>query len=442
MLHLWTMFTEIALMLALVLANGFFSLAEMAVVSSRKARLRSEAEQGKRAYALVRATAENPSRFLSTIQIVITLVGTSTGAIGGATVAQGLEGFLLRVPALAAAAGPLSLGIVVIVTTFITVVIGELVPKTLALSRPETIAAAVIHPIRGFAIAFSPLARLLSAITNLIVGLMGIHSNPEPSVTEDEVKVLIALGAEAGVFEDREREMVEGVLALGDLRVTSLMTPRTEVEAIDAGEDPGSIRARVLACSRYAYLPVFEGDLDDVIGLLPVKETLAAIVGGSFAGLGPLLHKPVMIPETMTALKAFAAIKESGVKTALILDEYGGVTGLVALADLMEAVVGDIPQTGDADEPEMTRREDGSWLVDGSLSIDDFVDVLGLEGIPGEGEYETVAGLVLHVMGVIPRPGDKCSWKGCSIEIVDMDGNRIDKLIVTPAPAPANGADI
>jgi putative hemolysin len=425
---------EIILMLALVLVNGFFALAEMAVVSSRKARLRHEAEQGRKGYALVLATAENPSQFLSTIQIVMTLIGTLTGAVGGATVAQGLEKTVEKVPLLANISQPLSLGIVVVVTTFVSVILGELVPKHLALSRPETIAAVVIRPLRGFAFVFSPLARFLSAVTHLVVGLFGIHAHAEPAVTEDEVKVLIAQGAEAGVFEDREREMVEGVLSLGDRRVTSLMTPRTEVILVDLEDSPEETRRTVIENARYAYLPVVEGDLDRVVGLLPVKEALAAIVQGTFPGAREFMRKPVLIPESMTALKAFAAIKESGVKTALILNEYGGVAGLVALGDIMESVVGDLPQTGDEDEPEMTRREDGSWLVDGALPIEAFIDVLDLEGLPDEGDYETVAGLVLNVMGVIPRPGDRCHWLGCRIEIVDMDGNRIDKVIVALDP--------
>jgi len=431
------MLTQIILMLVLVLVNGFFALAEMAVISSRKARLRHEAEQGRKAFALVLATAENPSHFLSTIQIVITLVGTLTGAVGGATVARGLEGVLAKVPALERFAEPLSLGIVVVLTTFVSVVLGELVPKNLALSRPEAIAAVVIRPLRGFALAFSPLARFLSAVTDLIVGLFGVAAHSEPAVTEDEVKVLIAQGAEAGVFEAREREMVEGVLSLGDRRVTSLMTPRTEVVFVDLEDSLDAARSITLENARYAYLPVVEGDLDRVVGLLPVKDALAAIVRGQFKDLRAFLHKPVLIPESMTALKAFAAIKESGVKTALILDEYGGVTGLVSLTDIMESVVGDLPLTGDEDEPEMIQRSDGSWLADGALPIEAFLDVLDLGGLPDEGEYETLAGLILNVMGIIPRPGDRCSWNGCAIEIVDMDGNRIDKVIISRNDPPS-----
>jgi putative hemolysin len=435
------MLIEIAVMLFLILVNGFFALAEMAVISSRKARLRHEAEQGRKAYGIVLETAENPSHFLSTIQIVITLVSTLTGAVGGATVALGLEAILERVPSLVSIAQPLSLGIVVVLTTFVSVILGELVPKNLALSRPEAIAAAVIRPLRGFAFVFSPLARFLSGVTELVIRLFGIRGPAEPSVTEEEVKVLIAQGAEAGVFEDREREMVEGALSLGDKRVTSLMTPRTEVVLINTEDGPDAAREVILENARYAYLPVVEGDLDKVIGLLPVNDALAAIVRGTFGDPRAMMAKPVMIPETTTALKAFAALKAGEVKTGLILDEYGGVAGLVTLADIMAAVVGDIPQTGDEDEPEMLRREDGSWLVDGSLAVESFLETLGHDDQSDERGYETVAGLVLNVIGIIPRAGDRYRWRDCIIEIVDMDGNRIDKVIVHPRPTMLDPTD-
>jgi len=428
------MMAEIVLVLCLILTNGFFSMAEMAVVASRKARLRHEAEQGRKSYALALETSENPSRFLSTVQIVITLIGTLTGAIGGATIAKSLQARLETIGPIAGIAEPLSLGIVVLLTAFVSVILGELVPKNLALSRPERIASLVIRPLRGFALVFSPLARFLSAVTDLVVSLFGIHAEPEPSVTEEEVKVLIAQGAKAGVFEDREREMVEGVLSLDDRRVTSLMTPRTEIEWIDIEDGLEAAGAKVLEHSRYAYLPVVEGNPDEVVGMLPVKDALAALVSGNFRDVRSFLKKPVLIPETTTALKAFATLKESGVKTALLLDEYGGVAGLVTLLDLLESVVGDVTLGGPDEEPQMSRRADGSWLVDGALSIDSFADKLGLVELPDEGDYETVAGLVLNVMGVIPRPGDRCSWQDCEIEVVDMDGNRIDKLIVLKRP--------
>jgi putative hemolysin len=428
------MLLELAFILGLILLNGFFSMSEMAIVSSRKARLRHEAEKGRRNYRLALETAENPSRFLSTIQVVITLVGTLAGAFGGATVARSLEAVLARMPALAAYATPLSVGIVVVCTTFVSVVLGELVPKSLALARPETIAAAVIRPVRALALAFAPVSRLLSGATELVVRVVGFKGAKEPAVTEEEVRVLVAQGAEDGVFEDSERDMVEGVLSLGDRRITSLMTPRTELVAIDLEEGSEAARALLVANARYGYLPVVEGDLDRLVGMLSVKDGLAAMAAGRLDDVVPLLRKPVLLPESISPLKAFSAMKEGGTKAALILDEYGGLLGLVTLSDLLESIVGALPQIGEAEEPEMTRREDGSYLVDGSMPVDRFVEALGLDEELGQGDYDTVAGLVLERMGSIPRAGDKCRWDGCTLEVMDMDGNRIDKVLVSLEP--------
>lgn len=281
------MIAEFFILFALILVNGFFSMAEMAVVSSRKARLRHEAENGRKNYRLALDAAEAPSRFLSTIQVVITLIGTLTGAVGGATVARVLEAALDKVPFLAPIASPLAIAIVVLITAFFSVVFGELVPKSLALSQPEAIAAAVIRPVRGLAYLFSPIVRLLSATTELVVRLLGFRQEEAPPVTEDEVKVLIAQGTEAGVFDNREREMVEGVFSLGEKRITSLMTPRPEVVFIHLDEKAEAARSLVLENAAYGYLPAVDGDLDHVVGMLPLKEALAAIARGSFDSIDP-----------------------------------------------------------------------------------------------------------------------------------------------------------
>lgn len=428
------MAAELLVLLTLILINGFFSMSEMAVISSRKARLRHAAESGKKNYKLALDTAESPSRFLSTIQVAITLIGTLTGALGGATVAESLTGFFKAIPFLAPAAAPLSLAIVVLVTAFVSVVLGELVPKSLALSKPEKIAAAVVRPIRIIAIIFSPLIKLLSGTTDGIMALLHVKEENSMPVTEEEVKVLIAQGTEAGVFDDSEREMFEGVLALGDKRVTSLMTPRPEVVFIPQDADAAEFKRLVLANSMYGYLPLADGDLDRIVGMIPVKEALAAFAVNRLDGPATFAKTPVFVPESLTALKAISAIRDSEVRSALIVDEYGGVSGLVALSDLLEAVVGDISLSGNEEEPAMLQREDGSWLVDGALPVDEFLATLGIADALGQGDYETVAGLVLDRMGSIPRAGDTCKWDGCHIEVVDMDGNRIDKIIVRYIP--------
>ena len=426
------MFPELLAILALILLNGFFSLAEMSLVSSRKARLRHEADSGKPGYRLALETAENPSRFLSAIQVAITLIGVLTGAVGGATVAESLAASFAGVPALRNIAGPLAVGVVVLLTTFFSVLLGELVPKSLALSRPEKIAAVVVRPMKTFGTLFYPLVKLLSVLTDVLVRLLGFASHGEPEVTEEEVKVLIAQGAETGIFEDSEREMVEGVLSLDDRRVTAFMTPRTEVVVLDLDDETADPRAGILEHADLGYLPVVRGDLDNVVGMLRTRDALAAIARGEFRDVLALTRKPVLIPETLSALRGIAMLRAAGASAALIVDEYGGVSGSVALRDLIDSVISGLPDGQEPEASEIVQREDGSWLVDGATSLVDFIDALGLdESHIANGDYETVAGLVLDRMGSIPRAGEICEWDGCRIEIMDMDGNRIDKVLVS-----------
>lgn len=421
---------ELLLILGLILLNGLFSLAEMAIVSSRKARLRHEADMGKESYRLALEAADQPGRYLSAIQVSITLVGILTGAVGGATIAKKLAGWLSSVSFLAKAAQPLSVGLVVVLTTLLSVVVGELVPKRLALASPERIAAGVIRPLRGVSLAFDPLVRFLSWATDLILRIFRVSESKDPEVTEDEVKVLIAQGTETGVFEPSEREMVEGVLDLDDRRVTAYMTPRPEVSIIDAGESDAEVRTFLLEHSGYAYIPVVDGDLDKVEGMLPVRAALAAFARGSFH-LPDLLVQPVLIPETISALKALALMRDGGARSALIVDEYGGVSGLVTLGDLLGEVLSGLDPEDEEEVPGLTRREDGSYLVDGNLGIAQFLEAFGVEESDVETkDYDTVAGLVLDCMGSIPKAGEACVWRDLRIEIVDMDGHRIDKVLV------------
>ncbi|MFA5852114.1 MAG: hemolysin family protein, partial [Spirochaetales bacterium] len=343
------MIVELILILALILLNGFFSLSEMAIVSSRKARLRHEADQGKENYKLALHAAEQPSRYLSAIQVAITLIGILTGAVGGATISHSLALWLSGFPALARIANPLAVGIVVVVTTLVSVILGELVPKSLALSRPESIAAAIIRPLRFLSALFSPLVRFLSGTTSRIVKALGFARAPGPDVTEDEVKVLIAQGAETGIFENSEKEMVEGVLNLDDRRVTSFMTPRTDVVALDIEDGKTATKEELVAHADFACLPVIEGDLDKIVGMLGVREALAALVRDGSFDIRAHLVAPVLIPETISALKALSLLKDSDARTGLIVDEYGGVSGLVTMSDLMESVVAGLARN-DSDE--------------------------------------------------------------------------------------------
>ncbi len=423
---------ELLFLLFLILLNGFFSLCEMALVSARKARLRHEAEKGKANYRLALHTAEHPADFLSTIQVVITLIGTLAGAFGGATVAVGLESSLAQIPTLATIAKPLSIAVVVVLTTFVSVVLGELVPKNIALAHPESISASVIRPMRIVTTVFKPLVKILSLSTSFVIKLTGTRAVNEPSVTEEEVKVLIAQGTETGVFDDREREMMEGVLSLEDRRVTSLMTPRTEVVCIEISESLEVVRSLLVENARFAFMPVIDGDLDRILGMISTNEALASIARNDFTDLRPLMKRPVLVPESISALKAFSILRNADVRSALIVDEYGGISGLVAFTDLIETILGDVADNGTEEDPEIVRREDGSWLIDGSMGIDRFLKELDLDRDSlAVGDYDTLAGLILDRMGSIPKAGDRCEWETCTLEVVDMDGNRIDKVIVT-----------
>lgn len=429
------MVSELLIILALILINGFFSLSEMAIVSSRKARLQQRADEGHKGALMALETAKNPGRFLSTVQVVITLIGTIAGAFGGATVAEELGAVLLRAGMADEMAGTLSFGLVVLLTAFMSVVIGELVPKNIALSRPEAIAGFVSYPMRFFSVIFLPVVRILSGATELVLRLLGIRHGQEPPVTEEEVKVLIAQGTETGIFDDRERRMFEGVLYLGDKRVTTFMTPRTDIVHLLKDDPPGTQKAELLDAADYGHLPLVDGDLDHVEGVINVKAVLAAIARGTFTDLKPFISQPLYVPETLGALDLFTRFKEEACHIAIIVDEYGGVAGLVTMADLAEAIIGEATSNEEADEPGIVRRDDGSYLVDGTVSIDDFCDELGLPRFDLSGEFETVAGFALDRMGSIPRTGDVFIWQGWHIEIVDMDGNRIDKLLVSPPPA-------
>ncbi len=426
------MIGEILLIVALILVNGFFALSEMALVASRKARLRLEADKGKTSYLLALRAAENPGKFLSAIQVAITLIGILTGAVGGATISRTLEAFFHGIPQTKPIAAPLSVGIVVVFTTLLSVILGELVPKSLALAKPESIAAGIIRPLNLLGKLFSPLVKFLSGATSLIVKALGVSPASDPEVTEDEVKVLIAQGTESGIFEDSEREMVEGVLGLDDRRVTSFMTPRTDVATIDVTADNLDLRREIRENAGYAYIPVIEGDLDKIVGMLPLREALAAMVCDADFGLHAHLKKPVLIPETLSALKALAILRDEGAGTALIVDEYGGVSGLVTMSDLLGSVLEGLDKDDSDEVPGIVEREDGSYLVDGALAISTFAESMRLaEDSFDPNAYDTVAGLVLARMGSIPKAGESCTWDGLKIEIMDMDGHRIDKVLVT-----------
>ena len=426
--------TQITIVLLLIIANGLFAMSEMAIVSARKARLRQRAEEGDHKARAALELAETPNRFLSTAQIGITLIGILAGAFGGATLAKELGAYLGRIPPLKPYGEAIGLVIVVLATTYLSLVIGELVPKRLALNNPERIAAAIAAPMRALSVIAHPAVRLLSLSTELVLRILGIRPSAEPPITEEEIKLLLEQGTEAGVFQEVEQDMVESVLLLDERRAAGLMTPRPEIVWLDVEDSLEEVRRKMIA-SPYSRFPVCQGSLDNVLGEVEARDLLARSLCGEAFDLKSLLQKPLYVPETMPALKVLEAFKQSGTQMALVIDEYGSIQGLVTLKDILEAIVGDIPSAEELAEPQVVQREDGSWLLDGMLPVEELKEILGIGELPGEeqGLYQTTAGFVMTQLGRIPAAAEHFEWGGLRFEVMDMDGNRVDKVLVAPA---------
>lgn len=422
---------EITLIALLVLVNGVFSMAEMAVVSARKARLRQRADDGSRGAAVALELAENPHEFLSTVQVGITLIGTLAGAFGGATVAEKLAFYLRQYPQIAAYSESVSISIVVLVITYLSLIIGELVPKNLALGNAEGIASALAPPMRWLARLGSPAVKFLTASTSIVTKLLPGKSSGEAPVTEEEIKILIAQGTEHGTFEEAEQEMVEGVFRLGDRRTVDLMKPRGSVIWLDS-EDPWEVNRTAVRNSEYSRFPVIEGNPDRIVGIVHVKDLFLTVDAGTPIDLQVLVRKPLLVPEPTSALDLLDQFQKSGDQMALVVDEHGSFQGIVTLTDLLEAIVGDLRGPNGKARPSIIKREDGSWLADGSLPISDLLEALELRKIPGEKkDFSTVAGWVLAHLHEIPKPGDHVVAEGWRLEVLDMDRNRIDKVLIT-----------
>lgn len=425
--------TEITFILLLILANGLFAMSEIALVSARKVRLQQRAAEGNAGAQAALELAETPNRMLSTIQVGITLIGILSGAFAGATLANSLAGWLAGIPWLAPYSQALSLAVVVIAITYLSLVAGELIPKRLALGNPERIAMAMARPMKALSGLASPLVRLLSASTDLGLRLLGVKQQIEPPITEEEIKVLIEQGTQSGVFKESEQDIVEGVFRFADRTVDSIMTPHTEITWLDL-EDPFEENLKIVIESQHSLYPVARASLDDCQGVLQARDLLASNLCGEQVDLTSLLKAPLFVPESMPALKALEEIKKSGSAVALVIDEYSGVVGMVTLFDILDAIVGDIPgEWGDL-EPQAVQRPDGSWLLDGFMRIDDLKELLNLKELPDEGRvgYLTLGGFVMSQIGSIPRAGQSFRWGDLSFEVMDMDGRRVDKVLVIP----------
>ncbi len=421
---------EFLVLLGLILVNGFFSLSEMSIVSSRKARLKAQAAAGKRSYRKALAAAERPARFLSTIQIAITLIGILAGAFGGATLSEPLGRLLAGAPLLAPYADALSVGIVVLGITFFSIVLGELVPKQAALANPEATAAAVVPVLELFAVLFKPAVIFLSRSTGAVLKLLRIREAAGHSITEEELRMALMEGEKSGIVQKQERSMVEGVFYLGDRPVETFMAHRSELLWLDLGAGPEAAKDAAIGSKHQTFFPVADGGLDEVVGIVSAVDILSALLEKRWKGLRAIMKKPCFVPGTMSALKAFEAFKRTGDHYLLVMDEYGGLAGALSIRDLIEEIVGEL-STPDRDSEDIIKREDGSYLVGGMVNIDEIAEVLALKHLLGSHhEYHTLAGFILELAGAIPRTGETYERGGFRFEIVDMDGNRIDKVII------------
>ncbi|MBI5442287.1 MAG: HlyC/CorC family transporter [Deltaproteobacteria bacterium] len=423
---------QIIILLLLILANGLFSMSEIAIVASRPARLQQQAESGDAKASAALELARNPDHFLSTVQIGITLIGILTGAYSGTAIADRLDLYLARFPLFAESSRTVSFAAVVIAVTYLTLILGELVPKRLGLHAPERLASTTAYPMRALSKIALPVVRLLSASTNLVLRAVGVGPPEEALATEEEIKIMLEQGTRAGLFESAEQDMIARVFRLGDRRVSALMTPRPDIVWLDVDDSPEEIGAK-LAQSNHSRFPVGQRSLDDVVGFVQVKDLLARRLAGEELDLRASLENPLFVPESMRALHMLELFKNSGTHMALVLDEYGSVQGLVTFYDVLEAIVGDIP-TEEEPEPLIVEREEGSWLVDGSVPVDELEALLGLSAAAGEREYHTLGGLVMVHVGRIPEAADSFEWSGYRFEVVDMDGNRVDKVLISRLP--------
>ncbi len=429
---------EIGIILLLLVANGVFAMAEIAVVSARKARLRRMADLGNGNAKVALDLAEAPNRFLSTVQIGITLVGIFAGAFGGATLAEKLTGPLAQIEFLAPHADKLAFGIVVVVITYFSLVLGELVPKRFGLSNPEGIAIMVARPMNWIATVASPVVGFLSVSTEALLRVLGFKHPKETTVSEEEVRVMMQEGVRAGAFNKIESHIVHSALELDQLPVREIMTPRAKVIWLNQ-QDPHEQIWHKIVVSNHSHFPVYEGNRDRVVGVVSVKAIYANLAAGVVVQLKDVMMPPLIVPETQTVLQLVETFKQTGKHIALVTDEFGGIVGLVTLNDVMEAIVGEFPSQGQRAKPEAKKRADGSWLIDAMIDLDAVERALpGFKfGGRARTEYQTLAGFVVKQLGHVPREGETFEAQGYIFEVLDMDRHRVDKVLVLPATKPS-----
>lgn len=422
---------EVVVILLLILFNGVLAMAEIAIISARKSKLKQQAQEGNKRAQVALELSNDPNTFLSTIQIGITLVGILTGAFGGATIAEVLSKYFQTIPFLVPYSDILALTIVVAVITYLSLVIGEIVPKRLALTNPEKIAQFVARPLNTLFRITRPFVLFLSISTDWIFRVFHIKTTTEIPVSDEEVKLLLQEGTQSGVFDKAEQDIVERTFRLSDKRVNMLMRPRKEVVWLDIDSSLKTIRSKI-SKNPYAYFPVCQDNLDKVVGVVRIKQLLTQFLDEEKLDIKKVLQKPLFIPESMDGLSVLETFKKTGMHMAIVVDEYGNVQGVISLTDILEAIVGDIATIDEKEEKPIMKRSDGSFLVDGSLSLDEFKEFFDVKKIPGEksGIFHTVGGFITNSIGRIPVSGDKFTWESFRFEVMDMDGNRVDKILV------------
>ena len=429
---------EIAIIFLLLVANGVFAMAEIAVVSSRKARLRHLAEQGNGKAQIAFELAEAPNRFLSTVQIGITLVGIFAGAFGGATLTSKLAVPIAKVPFVAEYADKIAFGLVVAALTYFSLVLGELVPKRFGLSNPEGVAMMMARPMNWLSKLAGPLVTFLSASTEALLRLFGFKPEKEASVSEEEVRVIMQEGVRAGAFNNVESQIVHSALELDLLPVREIMTPRPKVIWLNQDDPHDQIWHKVVV-SNHSHFPVYEENRDHTVGIVSVKAIYANLAAGVGVNLKDLMTPPLIVPESQTVLQLVDTFKESGKHIALVTDEFGSLVGLVTLNDVMEALVGEFPSQGERAKPAAKKRDDGSWLIDAMIDLEAVEKALPGFKFGGDAytEYQTLAGFIVKTLGHVPKEGETLESQGYIFEVLDMDRHRVDKVLVLPARKPA-----
>lgn len=421
-------FVEITIILLLVLLNGAFALSELAIVSSRRSRLITLQRQGRAGATEALALADDPQRFLPTVQIGITMVGVIAGAFGGARLSSTLAEVLAPLPYMARFADEVAFTLIVLAITYASLILGELVPKQVALRDPERVAVLVARPMAWLSRWSFPAVWLLARSSHLVLRLIGSAEPVEQSVTEEEVKAVVAESVDSGALETEERHMIERVLRLADKPVRALMTPRTEIEWLDRSDTPDEISERIRA-SQVTRFVVADGRIDNVVGVVAAKDLLDQLLAGNPLALPAALRQPMVLPDALSALDALERLRNDPVGIAFVMDEYGSFEGVVTASDLLEAIIGELGPAPEAQEAGAVTRHDGSLLLDGLMPSDELRARLDLPQLPAAGTYHTVAGLMLALLKRVPKEGDRIVWSGWRFEIVDMDGRRVDKVL-------------